>query len=1009
MPNSNQLQAALLKNLGKKQALPNNPFVNACLLSLIPPQNLLGPIFYLAQDSLELTRLSSAYRIWSKFNRQKLACQFWAEEADPPLNLLYQLARKRKQIIATVRANINAKVVPLDLLLAAVIKLRIGQSLKRDDLIKRLILDGFSFNTSANQPGLLAKRGSLVDLWPNNYHQPLRLEFDSGSLTDIHTFNPTTNKINRQLTRAEVVPQAVATAVKAPLAHYLNDPVSLMASDSSLVDYADWHIYESPKFAGQWQRFAEELPKLQKKYQRVICLSQKKDALSALLAEHKIPTANLFIYPLTSQLPEVTYGFSLPDDQTLVLTDYDIFGWQSLKKTAKRKINKTFIASLKIGDYVVHADHGIAKFTSMTKAVVDEIEREYFVLSYAGTDKLYLPVDQADKIDKYIGVGKPKIHTLGRSSAWPQLVKKIKEDTIKTAKELLNLYAQRQLAHSPSFQDFAEERELAHDFPFQETADQLTALTEVMADLKKDSPTDRLICGDVGFGKTEVAIRAAFKAVLNGYQAVILCPTTILAQQHHDTFTERLKNFPVNVAALSRFQNAEEQSAILTKLLGGQIDIVIGTHRLLSKDISFKNLGLLIIDEEQRFGVQHKEQLKKLKSGVHTLTLTATPIPRTLHFSLSGVRDISVIETSPAGRLPIKTEVQPFSEQLVKNALIAEFLRGGQAYYLYNDVQTISLKAEELLRLLPQAKIGIAHGQLPESRLAQVMHDFDLKKINLLVCSTIIENGLDLPNVNTLIVENSPKLGLAQLYQLRGRVGRGARQAYAYFLYHSAKLPGLAGQRLRALKDATELGSGFQLAMRDLELRGAGNILGKKQHGKVSAIGLSLYQRLLEQTVEEIKTGTRPEPISHVSIDLPIAIGIPISFEPDERKRLALYQKLSRLDSAAELKQFIERPTGSAKLPDQLANLLEVLELKLLAQQTDIIAIDAVNHREPDGRLKSKISLTFKKDLDYQKVSQLLAREPYWQDASNKLKIDLSRLGVNWLNQLKQAIMIFQK
>ena len=904
-----------------------------------------------------------------------------------------------------------------DLLKASINKVTVGQSIKRDDFIEWLVLSGFEFNTQADQVGLFSKRGSLVDVWSTNQNKPLRFEFDSQTLIKISEINSITKKLARlpeasarrekNLNQVELLPIKIDSSIKTTLDSYLTKTTILINSDSSLLNYADLNIKESPKFTNQLNRFAKEFALLQNQNKQIIILTQKTKALTELFKENKIViNESTIIYSLTNQLPEVTYGFNSPDDKVLVLTDYDIFGFNELKNPTKRKVDKTFIAQLKIGDYVVHADHGIAKFTGMTKAKVDEFEREYFVLSYLGNDKLYLPVDQADKIDKYIGTGKPKIHSLGKTSTWPQIVRKIKEDTIKTAKELINLYAQRQLSESQSFKNYPEEEVLTHDFPFEETPDQLRTLYEVMHDLKKITPADRLICGDVGFGKTEIAIRASFKAALNGLQTVILCPTTILAQQHEDTFKDRLKKFPVKVASLSRFQSKKEQTKIITELKSGQVDIVIGTHRLLSNDISLKNLGLLIIDEEQRFGVKHKEQLKKLKAGVHVLTLTATPIPRTLHFSLTGVRDISVIETAPEGRLPIKTEISPFTEELVKKVLKTEILRGGQAYYLYNDVQTIGLKAKKIQSLLPQAKIGIAHGQLPEGKLAEVMHDFDTRKIDILICSTIIENGLDLPNVNTLVVENSPKFGLGQLYQLRGRVGRGHKQAYAYFLYHSEKLPGKAGERLRALQEATELGSGFQLAMRDMEIRGAGNILGKKQHGKVSAIGLTLYQQLLEQTVEEIKTGIIPEPVSDISIDLPLKIGIPESFEPKEQKRLQLYQKLARLNSIDELNEYFKKFSPT---PSELSNFFKVLELKILALKTDIISIDSVNSRGLDGQLKSKIILTFKTELDYKKVSKLLENQPDWQDSETKLKIEKYKLGDNWLEKLKQAISFFIK
>ncbi len=930
--------------------------------------------------------------------------KIWPPEQPAPLLLLYNLLKHKPQIIATTAENLLTKVCPKNLLAASLIQLSKNQLIKRDELIERLVLSGYEFNTQADQIGLYAKRGSVVDVWLLPSDQPLRLEFNSNVLIEISFFNPLTKKITKKIKGVEIVPFKLESSTKTPLKSYLDESHIIFKTNDLLASDVLLNFQDTPKFSHQLERFIKELKNF--KDWQIIFLTDKAKALQELFSENKLTGFDFKIIPLSQQLPEVTYGFKISDDQTIIFTDFDIFGYQILKKPASCKVDKIFIAQLKVGDYVVHLDHGIAKFSGLTKAVVDEIEREYFILNYAKSDKLYLPIDQADKIEKYLGASHPKIYSLGKASIWPQLLKKIKEDATKTAQELLNIYARRQLSNITAFQDFPEEQELKESFLYQETADQEKTLTEVMADLKSDKPADLLICGDVGFGKTEIAIRASFKAVLNNFQVAVLCPTTILAQQHEDTFKERLNKFPVNIVSLSRFQSKEKQKEIIHSLKTGQIDIVIGTHRLLSLDVKFKNLGLIIIDEEQRFGVRHKEQLKKLKAQAHVLTLTATPIPRTLHLSLSGIRDISVIETPPEGRLPIITKINPYDEQLVKNAINFELKRNGQVYYLYNDVETINLAAKKIKELISSAKIGIAHGQLMEKELANVMHDFDTKMIDILVCSTIIENGLDLPNVNTLIVHNSPKFGLAQLYQLRGRVGRGNRQAYAYFLYHSEKLPGRSGERLRALMEATELGTGFQLAIKDMEIRGVGNVLGKEQHGKISAIGLSLYQRLLEQTVEEIKTGVELEPTPDIIIDLPLEIGIPKSFEPNEQKRLTLYQKLARINSINELKQYFKKIPA---LPDKFNNLLKVFELKLLAQQTDIISIDSTNVRDIEDNLKSKIILIFKNQLDYQKISKLLEQQPYWQDTQNKLKIDKEKLGEDWLEKLKQAIIIFKK
>ncbi|MEK7164852.1 MAG: DEAD/DEAH box helicase, partial [Patescibacteria group bacterium] len=487
----------------------------------------------------------------------------------------------------------------------------------------------------------------------------------------------------------------------------------------------------------------------------------------------------------------------------------------------------SFIQKMESGNLVVHADHGLARFDGIVEQTIDGIPAEYFKLLYAEGDKLFVPVTLAEKIEKYIGEINPVLSRLS-GTAWQKAVEKVKAETLAEARELLNTHARRALARAPFIaRDNKIEEQLQTTFPYKETPDQKQTIAAVYNDLAQHKPMDRLVCGDVGFGKTEVAVRAAAKAALAGFQTVVLSPTTILSQQHIDTFTERLKDLPVTIRGLSRFESKKEQTQIIKNLANGKIDIVIGTHRLLSKDIAFKNLGLIIIDEEQRFGVEHKEALKKMRSIAHILTLSATPIPRTLHLSLSGVRDVSTINTAPEGRLPIATHIEPHNHTKTKEIIEKELKRDGQAYYLYNNIETINLKKKELENLLPKVKFGILHGQLPETEVADVMHKFDKNELDVLISTTIIENGLDLPNVNTLVVDNAVQFGLSQLHQIRGRIGRGNRQAYAYFFYQRQKLTGEAEKRLEALEEARELGAGFELAMRDLEIRGVGNILGK--------------------------------------------------------------------------------------------------------------------------------------------------------------------------------------
>jgi transcription-repair coupling factor (superfamily II helicase) len=518
-----------------------------------------------------------------------------------------------------------------------------------------------------------------------------------------------------------------------------------------------------------------------------------------------------------------------------------------LKKRLKSQKIFSDLKGLKPGDYLVHLDHGIGIYNGQ-RTINKE---QYYVLEYAQGDKLYVPFGLERKLSRYIGFSEPKISRLG-TLTWIKTKKKVKEEAEKFARELLKIYAKREIVTRPPYLKSEMVKYLKETFPFEETPDQERAIEDIEKDLEKERPMDRLICGDVGFGKTEVALRAMVRVVESGYQAAMLCPTTILANQHYQNFKKRLKDLPIEIGILTRIQTKKEQKETIRKLKEGKIDILVGTHRILSKDVEFKKLGLLVIDDEHKFGVRQKEKLKKLRAELDVLSLSATPIPRTLYFSLSGLREISLIQTPPSGRLPIKTFILPFSEKVIKEAIEKELKRGGQVYYLHNRVENINSAKNFLEDLLPNVKFGIAHGRLNEKELVKVMENFQNKKINVLVATTIIEAGLDLPNANTLIVADSTKLGLSQAYQIRGRIGRSKVQAFAYFLYPQRLTP-LAKERLKALKEAEELGSGYKIALKDLELRGAGNILGKEQSGNINKVGLNLYCQMLAEAIEKLK------------------------------------------------------------------------------------------------------------------------------------------------------------
>ena len=633
-------------------------------------------------------------------------------------------------------------------------------------------------------------------------------------------------------------------------------------------------------------------------------------------------------------------GFDYPELELSIISDKDIFGETRRKRSGKAVRKKgvakiTSFAELKPGDYVVHANHGIGVYKGIKQMAAGGTTRDYLDIVYDKGDKLYVPVDQLDLVQKYIGSegNSPKINKLG-GAEWQKAKAKARKSINEIAQDLVKLYAARATLKGHSFgKDTEWQRQFEDEFPYEETPDQLASLEEIKSDMESDKPMDRLLCGDVGYGKTEVAIRAAFKAVMDGKQVAFLVPTTILADQHYNNLIKRFSDFPIKIDMISRFRTPKQQKATLQALKEGNVDILIGTHRLVSKDIVFKDLGLLIVDEEQRFGVAQKEKIKGMKKNVDVLTLSATPIPRTLHMSLTGVRDISVIETPPEDRYPIQTYVVEQNDQLIRDAILREIGRGGQVYFVYNRVESIDSMANYIRDLVPECKVCIMHGQMTEKELETEMIAFMNKEYDVLVCTTIIETGIDISNVNTMIVHNADKMGLSQLYQLRGRVGRANRIAYAYFIYTKDKiLTEVAEKRLKALKDFTELGSGFKIAMRDLEIRGAGNMMGSSQHGHMASIGYDLYCRMLEDTIKLIKGEIENEPIE-TSVDIKVDAFIPSSYITDEIQKIEVYKKIAAIENIndfMEIKSELEDRYSS--IPDSVYNLMDIAYIKSICK-----------------------------------------------------------------------------
>ncbi|MGM0417441.1 MAG: transcription-repair coupling factor [Thermodesulfobacteriota bacterium] len=639
-------------------------------------------------------------------------------------------------------------------------------------------------------------------------------------------------------------------------------------------------------------------------------------------------------------------GFVFEDENLALISENEIFGlkFQRRKKVRKLASERIYaLNELSVDDIIVHTDHGLGQYKGLEKINISGMESEFAVVEYFDNDRLYIPVDRINLIQKYVGKDSASVNLdkLG-SKDFSQAKEKARKKAEKIAKELLSVYAKREVDSGHSFSPPDDHfRDFEATFPYVETNGQIKAINDVINDMKSSKPMDRLVCGDVGYGKTEVAVRAAFKAWTDSTQTAVLVPTTILAEQHLQTFRERFKDYPVNIHVLNRFKTKKEQEQILKKMGSGEADIVIGTHRLLQKDIKFESLGLLVIDEEQRFGVKHKEKIKSIRSSVDVLTLTATPIPRTLHFSLSGIRDISIISTPPEARQPINTYISGFDENIIKEAVLTEVKRGGQVYFVHNNVSTIDNIAGLLSKLLPNINIGVAHGQMPEKKLEEAMKQFIHKKTDVLVCTTIVESGLDISDANTMIVNRADRFGLSQLYQLRGRIGRGKNQAYAYlFVPEENRLTKDAQKRLKVLMQYSDLGAGFQLAMGDLQIRGAGDILGASQSGHVSAIGYDLFLKLLENEVSILKGEEVTEKIEP-EINLGVSAYIPESYIPDIDQRMILYRRLTRLTQTGELKKFKgELEDRYGKVPRSVENLLLKIMFRILCIKCGIVQMD---------------------------------------------------------------------
>lgn len=965
------------------------------------------------------------------------------------MQLLAIIRSDEKRFLVIPYFDLLKRIPDLDWLENALVTLEKGMEVNLMNLYESLIAMGYELSEDAHLArGSYFRAGDTLTIFPVNSEFPVRinLSFDAVESLESYDQDSTEKATLKSLKSLSIWPVLFEETDKMLVDAFRKDNL-IVEDDLEIYDefYEDWnasfndvynrhqvisfvtfnedesnhlhlHYLSVLKYRGAYD-LVNDLKEKTKDAWNIIIFTKHKDEISNILSENNLA--------YNEDLSQFGYGhyriFLVEGDQDdhlpqafqnseiklVVISDRDISSLQEEKKRAvNQKVFMDFLASLKAGDYVVHVDHGIGLFLGLEQRKIDDLTKEYLKIGYAENDKLFVPIDQADKVNKFIGADEnpPKLTRLG-SAEWHTITKKVKKETEQIAKELLAIYAERKSAKGLSFNYFDDPmKAFEKSFEYEETPGQLRACKDVLDDMARDIPMDRLVCGDVGFGKTEVAMRAAFLAYLNKKQTALVSPITILADQHYRSFKKRMDQFNVRVEMLSRFRSAAEQKKIIEKLEKGEIDIVIGTHRLLQKDIKFKDLGLVIVDEEQRFGVKQKEVFKSIKAEVDFLTLTATPIPRTLNIALNKLRDISTITTPPPGRLPVITEVRRFSLGLVREAILNEIARGGQVYFLHNRVQTIDSLTEKLRVLVPEARFGVAHGQLGSGDLEERIVAFKDHQFDVLVSSTIIENGIDLSNANTLIVNNAEKFGLAQLYQLRGRVGRSKRQAYAYFMYHGQRLKLDAKKRLKAIVEASELGSGFQIAMKDLEIRGAGDILGAKQHGVINVVGVSHFIRMLNKAVEDLKAGRvlREEEPEDISVEIPISAFIPDHFIPNTKEKISVYQKLSAADSVEYLSDVKdELTTDYGSLPMEVVNFFKVIEMKVHAKQAGVVGVKAESvYLTKDKEIILQMSNLVKPE----NIMNLLDYNHKWMISGNKLKIKIEDLGYQWVDELNNCL-----
>ncbi len=918
------------------------------------------------------------------------------------IEIVKKLYNKEKLCVVTTIEAFSEKLSSVKEISNKLITIKQGDSISEEDIAKRLVDLGYENESIVQSHGEFSIRGNIIDIFPFTEDAPFRIDLFGDDVETIKVFDVQSQRSIENVEEVNIFPGAESSgACTAGFLDYFNEdtlfifdePAKIFSSSIyseeflndvkkyqcigfSMLDTScdELEFSESffvnarniPSYSGRFNDLAADLKKYKEENWDVSIYTSNSVRAERLKKELKEQGVSTCV-----KVGAVRVGFEYPDIKLSFISEVDIFG----KEKKARKRRKRFsgdpikdFTDLNIGDYVVHEQHGVGIYQGIVRIQSDGVEKDYMKIDYANNANLYVLATQFDKIQKYSSSEstKPKIHKLG-GKEWVNTKQKVRTAVKDIAKDLVKLYAERQ--SRPGYKylpDTTWQKQFEDEFEYVETDDQLRAIEEVKADMESSKIMDRLICGDVGFGKTEVAIRAAFKAVQEGKQVAFLVPTTILARQHYDTIRNRVKNYPITVSQLSRFATPSEQKKTIEELRNGMMDIVVGTHRLLSKDVKFKDLGLLIIDEEQRFGVTHKEKIKQLKNNVDVITLSATPIPRTLNMSLTGIRDMSLLTEPPLERVPIQTYVMEYSKEAIKEAIVREHRRGGQVYYVYNRTNNIDLVADEIRKMVPDLSVEFAHGQMRAKELEQIMEDFIAGDIDVLISTTIIETGMDIPNVNTIIVHDADRFGLSQLYQLRGRVGRANKTAYAFLMYRKDKLlQEVAEKRLKAIREFSDLGSGIKIAMRDLEIRGAGNVLGAEQSGHMEAVGYELYCKMLSEAVALLK-GEEVLEDYETTIDLNIDGYIPAEYIKNEFEKLNMYKKISTISNEEEQEdirnELIDR---FGEIPSVTENLLEVALIKAKAHSVYITEISG-------GKREFKIGMFAKAPIDTYKIHGFL-------------------------------------